>query len=238
MGELWLNLADKREKALATRGMQAEQKWTEHTRPLTPLKVGDHVMVQNQRGNHPLPWDKRGKVIQCEGFDQYQVMIDGSRRLTRRNRKYLRLFTPYRPVSSVPPAAETKAVIKMQRPILPGHVQQETQPEKHGGNVYKQLHECPRQGTVNDLLDWAIPTAEGGKDEGPEGHAHGDEPRDGEQHHDEEVAEPYQEVSSPRRSTRAGRGQTNKYEDCVRQIGASATYAQIVSGMGGRGHSW
>ena len=54
MGELWMNLADARETALATRGMKAEQKWSEHTRPLPPLKVGDNVMVQNQRGNHPL----------------------------------------------------------------------------------------------------------------------------------------------------------------------------------------
>jgi hypothetical protein len=52
-------------------------------------------MGQNQTGNHPLRWDKRGTIIKCEGFDQYQVMIDGSRRLTRRNRRYLRLFTPF-----------------------------------------------------------------------------------------------------------------------------------------------
>ena len=54
-------------------------------------------MVQNQVGNHPLRWDKRGTIVKCEGFDQYQVMIDGSRRLTRRNRKYLRMFTPFQP---------------------------------------------------------------------------------------------------------------------------------------------
>ena len=113
--------------------MKAEQKWSEHMRPLPPLKVGDNVMVQNQRGNHPLRWDKRGTVVKCEGFDQYQVMIDGSRRLTRRNRKYLRMFTPYRPISSKPPAAEYKKTAvtepgrKRQPAVLPGHVQQEPQ---------------------------------------------------------------------------------------------------------------
>ena len=211
-------------------------------------------MVQNQSGNHPVRWDKRGKVIMCEGFDQYKVMIDGSRRLTKRNRKYLRLFTPYRPVSSEQPPAETQAVTRVQRPVLPGHVQQEpqqakadahisqqhqgTQQEKHNGCVYKQLQECPRQGTVDDLLDWAIPTAEGDSNEGQDGRAHGDVPQADEQHRDGEDAAPGQGVPSPRRSTRVGRGQTNKYEDFVRHIGASATYAQIVSGMGGRGHSW
>ena len=31
------------------------------------------------------------------GHDQYMVRVDGSRRVTRRNRKYLRKFSPYRP---------------------------------------------------------------------------------------------------------------------------------------------
>ena len=35
--------------------------------------------------------------MKAEGFDKYQIMIDGSRRLTRRNRRYLRLFTPFQP---------------------------------------------------------------------------------------------------------------------------------------------
>jgi hypothetical protein len=64
-------------------------------RALAPLKVGDTVMVQNQSGNQPPPplspllGDKRGTVIKCKGFDQYKVMIDGSRWLTdRRNRRH------------------------------------------------------------------------------------------------------------------------------------------------------
>jgi hypothetical protein len=262
MGELWMNLAEARETALATRGMKAEQKWSEHTRPLPPLKVGDNVMVQNQRGNHPLRWDKRGTVVKCEGFDQYQVMIDGSRRLTRRNRKYLRMFTPYRPISSEPPAAEyqktavTEPGRKRQPAVLPGHVQQEPQrvpdhvhphqqqaqprvheahQERHGGFVYKPLQDCPRQGTVSDMLDWAVPTAEEGH-----GEVRDDGPGDGDLRQDDVRVGQGQGVHIPRRSTRAGRGQTNKYEDFVRQIekGASATYAQMVSGMGERGHSW
>ena len=63
-------------------------------------------MIQNQRGNHTLRWDKRGTVVKCEGYNQYQVMVDGSRRLTRRNRKYLRMFTPYIPTINNPQAAE------------------------------------------------------------------------------------------------------------------------------------
>ena len=79
------------------RSFRHHDKWSEHTKPLQPLRVGDHVLIQNQTGNHPKRWDKRGVVASCEGFDQYVVIVDGSRRLTRRNRKFLRRFEPFDP---------------------------------------------------------------------------------------------------------------------------------------------
>ena len=51
-------------------------------------------MVQNQSGNQPLRWSKRGVVVQVLPNRQYQVRMDGSRRITLRNRKFLRKFTP------------------------------------------------------------------------------------------------------------------------------------------------
>ena len=47
----------------------AGKEWSEHTMALPPLKVGDTVMIQNQSGNHPLPWGKRGTIVKAEGFD-------------------------------------------------------------------------------------------------------------------------------------------------------------------------
>ena len=47
-------------------------------------------MIQNQTGNYPRRWDKTGVVIKAKGFDQYQVMTHGSRKITLRNRKFLR----------------------------------------------------------------------------------------------------------------------------------------------------
>ena len=106
MGDMWIKLADAREEALSKRGAAAKNFWSEHTKVLVPLKVGDHVIVQNQTGNHPNRWDKRGVVIKVEGNDQYQVLIDGS----RRNRKFLKLFTPFKsginlPGTGIPSAA-------------------------------------------------------------------------------------------------------------------------------------
>jgi hypothetical protein len=57
MGDMWMNLVDARETAQACRAINSEKKWSEHTRALAPLKVGDRLMLQNQSGNHPLRWD-------------------------------------------------------------------------------------------------------------------------------------------------------------------------------------
>ena len=75
-----MNLADARETALGRRATNAEKEWSEHTRAIPPLKVGDTMMVQNQSGNHPLRWDKRGNIVKSEGFYQYQVMSCPRRR--------------------------------------------------------------------------------------------------------------------------------------------------------------
>jgi hypothetical protein len=97
MGDMWTGLASAREQALARRSTEAREKWSLSTKLLQPLGVGDSVFIQNQLGNHPRKWDKRGTVVKVEGFDQYQIMVDGSRRLTRRNRKFLRKFQPFKP---------------------------------------------------------------------------------------------------------------------------------------------
>merc|ERR1712015_225046 len=41
-------------------------------------------------GNSPTRWDLRGKVVRYNGYDQYDVMVAGSRRITTRNRSHLR----------------------------------------------------------------------------------------------------------------------------------------------------
>ena len=64
------------------------------TRELSELEPGDIVQIQNQKGKNPLRWDKSGTVIERGGFGQYSVRMDGSGRVTLRNRKYLRKIIP------------------------------------------------------------------------------------------------------------------------------------------------
>ena len=93
-GDDWKRSMAARELAVASRHERCHDRLSEHTKQLPPLDVGDHVAVQNQHGNSPLKWDKRGVIVSVEPFDKYAVKILGSGRLTYRNRQYLRRYVP------------------------------------------------------------------------------------------------------------------------------------------------
>ena len=63
-------------------------------RSLKPLTVGQYVIIQNQRGPHPLRWERTGVVVECKPFDQYVIKVHGSNRLTLRNCRFLRSYDP------------------------------------------------------------------------------------------------------------------------------------------------
>lgn len=97
--ETWKQTLSAREEALRNRHMKAAERWSEHTQHLSPLKVGDTVRIQNQSGPFPTKWDKTGQVVEVRQFDQYVVRVDGSGRVTLRNRKFLRKYVPVQPLS-------------------------------------------------------------------------------------------------------------------------------------------
>ena len=92
------NAAHKRYNSYITR---------QQTTPPQPLKVGDSVAIQNQTGNHPLKWQKTGIIAEARPHKQYTVVVDGSRKATLRNRKFLRKIAPmtrdiYSDISDLP----------------------------------------------------------------------------------------------------------------------------------------
>lgn len=97
----WRETLQAREKALRNRHMKAHERLSEHTRRLPPLVVGDKVRVQNQMGSHPNKWDKTGTVTEVRQYDQYVIKLDGSGRMTTRNRKFLRKYIPVMPPAPV-----------------------------------------------------------------------------------------------------------------------------------------
>ena len=91
---VWKESLSAREQALRNHHKANHERWKEHTRHLPPLSVGDHVRLQNQVGNHPNKWDKTGVIIEVRQYHQYIIRMDGSNRITIRNRRFLRKYIP------------------------------------------------------------------------------------------------------------------------------------------------
>ena len=92
LSENWRKIAEWRELALAKRARRDLEKWSKGTKVLPGLNIGTRVALQNQSGNQPKRWDRRGVVVENLPFHQYKVKLDGSNRVTLRNRKFIRPY--------------------------------------------------------------------------------------------------------------------------------------------------
>ena len=100
---LWRQAWAAKEEALRTRITRTTKSLNAHSRPLT---LGERVFLQNQQGPNPTKWDRSGVVVESAGHDQYRVKVDGSGRITLRNGRFLRAYTPATPsIHSQQPAA-------------------------------------------------------------------------------------------------------------------------------------
>ena len=69
---------------------EAGDRWSEHTRPLKPLQLGDFVMLQNLKGSHPLKSDYSGEIVGRHTIHSYAVRVQPGGQVTIRNRATLR----------------------------------------------------------------------------------------------------------------------------------------------------
>ena len=53
------------------------------------------VQVKNQCRANMLKWESGGVVVKVKDFDQYVIRMDGSGRVSVRNRMFLRRIIPY-----------------------------------------------------------------------------------------------------------------------------------------------
>lgn len=131
---LWRQAWAAKEEALRTRLTRTTESLTTHSRPLRLLTIGERVFIQNQQGTHPTKWDRSGTIVESPGYDQYRVKVDGSGRLTLRNRRFLRAYTPATP--SIPqqspalclPTAIVEHRSHSSRPLPPPRPQDASQP--------------------------------------------------------------------------------------------------------------
>ena len=109
----WRTIKHQREEAMARTYQARKETLNEHTKTLRPLAIGATVAVQNQSGNHPKVWGRSGLVVEVKQHDQYVVKMDGSGRISLRNRRFLRQTQP--DTNKAPGPSPTAA----QKPAVP-----------------------------------------------------------------------------------------------------------------------
>jgi len=241
MGWTWHHLAAQREAALAVRGAKLKERLSENVKKLPPLMVGDDVIVQNQTGNKPLRWDKTGTVVKVNGFDQYEVRTDGSRKITLRNRKFLRKIDKpkvriLKNLTDIQPEEENindnfipaPGIVTQPSSLPPNipppepeqvHDDNETfftpeqSPRKNISDANNQIRNSQNQRRFNERMDEV--------DDNPESTV------DQEVQSVPENANPDPQVLSPpplpRRSERVNKGKTSRFDDYVQFFEATAT---------------
>ena len=69
--ETWRNSAIAWKKAFCNHHKRDIEKWTEHTLQLSPLRIGDHILLKNQAGHYICKWDKTSLAVEVPQFNQY-----------------------------------------------------------------------------------------------------------------------------------------------------------------------
>ena len=113
----WLLTMEQREKALARRHRAKGEELVRGTKDHTPLVPGTVVLVQNQVGPSANKWDKSGLVVADCGNSQYRVKLDGSGRITLRNRAFLKRIVPFQ--GRVETVDQPRRVV-LDRQMVPG----------------------------------------------------------------------------------------------------------------------
>ena len=106
VSKTWIQAQHQREIAIARKTNALAEAYNSTAHPLTPIHPGMHVICQNQLCNHPTRWGKTGLIIGAKAHRQYTVKMDGSGRITTRNRRFLFPISPnYADTPHYPPTA-------------------------------------------------------------------------------------------------------------------------------------
>ena len=87
-------MSEDRERAMAARRDEDGTRLARYTKQQKELPVGTAVAVQNQTGRNPTKWDKTGIILENKKHSQVVVRMDGSRRATLHNRRFVKRILP------------------------------------------------------------------------------------------------------------------------------------------------
>ena len=122
--EEWRLAAQQREVAYSRRRMSKQEQLSQGAKQLPPLQPGHHVRVQDQHktGNSARLWTQTGVVLEAHPDDAYLISINGSRTVTKRNRQFLRQYTPLE-TDYTRPSPTIKRAQPLGPPTVPAHTQ-------------------------------------------------------------------------------------------------------------------
>ena len=86
----WIATQEYGERSLAKKRESDGIRWSSKSRQLKDIEIGTSVAIQNQTDSHPTKWDKTGVVLVNKPNSQLLIKVDGSKRTTLRNRRYVR----------------------------------------------------------------------------------------------------------------------------------------------------
>ena len=67
-----------------------------HAKSLPELQIGTRVLCQNMRS---MKWDRSGTIVEAGQYRQYFIKLDGSGRITLRNRRHIRKILVEPPIT-------------------------------------------------------------------------------------------------------------------------------------------
>ena len=158
--DVWVDCQEKRELALRRRQFKEHEKWSMKTRDLPYLNLGQKVMVQNQKSAGALAkrWDRTGTVVEDKGHRKYSVRIDGSGRLTDRNRQFLRSFKAVDKEYMPAPPTGRPPISTPQMPVTPpGGLQDGSGPSPSTPRLSPGLVQTPRRQTSTPARPMRLP---------------------------------------------------------------------------------
>jgi hypothetical protein len=127
----WISLAKQREQIASHQQnlIMRHHKGTPHS--LQTLNIGDDVLIQDpERTQGQKRWIRTGRIVEVLPFRQYRVKMNGSGRITLRNRRFLKqtniphmLHTPSL-VSPVPTTSDSAATVTTPTARLPRALRQ------------------------------------------------------------------------------------------------------------------
>ena len=93
--EDWAKLASRREQCFMKRHFLKSEKLDMNAKKLKELQAGDTVYIQDQDGPSPRKWTKSGTILETLPHNSFLVKVDGSNKVTKRNRQFLRHYVPF-----------------------------------------------------------------------------------------------------------------------------------------------